>query len=92
MRAGPIDTKGLLGQDSNPLGGLFGNALAGESASETQARVDEAKKTATDLSGLVRKKKPAADPAGGDAAQNGKRKASGETGGESPKKAKLEDE
>lgn len=87
LRDGPIDTKALLGGESNPLGGLFGNALAGESTTETQARVEEAKKTATDLSGLVRKKKPAAD-----AAQNGKRKASGETGGESPKKAKVDDE
>jgi HAT1-interacting factor 1 len=93
LKNGPIDTQGLLGGDAaNSLGGLFG-AKAGESASETQARVDEAKKTATDLTGLVRKKKAAPGPAeeggatatttapapaaGSDAATNGKRKASG---------------
>lgn len=55
MRNDPIDTKGLLGADANPLGGILG-AVTGESASDTKARVEEAKKTATDLTGLVRKK------------------------------------
>lgn len=48
------------------MGGILGAAL-GESAEQTQARVEEAKKTATDLTGLVRKKnkeelKPAEEP------------------------------
>lgn len=42
------------------MGGILGAAM-GESAGQTEARIEEAKKTATDLSGLVRKKgKPAA--------------------------------
>lgn len=42
------------------MGGILGAAL-GESAVQTEARIEEAKKTATDLTGLVRKKnKPAA--------------------------------
>lgn len=46
-----------------PIGGILGAAL-GESTVETEARIEEAKKTATDLTGLVRKKgKPAASPA-----------------------------
>ena len=95
LKNDPIDTKGLLGGDaSNPLGGLLG-AQTGESAAQTQARVDEAKKTATDLSGLVRKKKPAAATEDGSAAaaSNGKRKASGaQEGAEEAKKAKVDDE
>lgn len=38
------------------MSGILGNFL-GESASDTAARVEEAKKTATDLTGLVRHKK-----------------------------------
>lgn len=42
------------------IGGILGAAL-GQSAVETEARIEEAKKTATDLTGLVRKKgKPTA--------------------------------
>lgn len=45
------------------MGGILGAAL-GESTVETEARIEEAKKTATDLTGLVRKKgKPAVAPA-----------------------------
>ncbi|KAH7148940.1 hypothetical protein EDB81DRAFT_481331 [Dactylonectria macrodidyma] len=98
LRNDPIDTKGLLGDDANPLGGIFG-AGTGQSASETNARVEEAKKTATDLTGLVRKKNkdtaaapaPAAAP---ESETNGKRKA--EDSAEDPaedsaaKKAKVE--
>lgn len=65
LRNDPIDAKDILGADANPLGGILGAAL-GESAAETQARVEEAKKTATDLTGLVRKKNkdaPAPAPA-----------------------------
>jgi len=38
------------------MGGILGAAL-GESPAEAQARIEEAKKTATDLTGLVRRKK-----------------------------------
>ncbi|KFA73267.1 hypothetical protein S40288_08620 [Stachybotrys chartarum IBT 40288] len=94
LRKDPIDTKELLGGDANPLGGILGAAL-GESSAERQARVEEAKRTATDLTGLVRKKKPAAngDAATTSAGDSGKRKAEDDvpTGGESPKKAKVEE-
>lgn len=94
LRKDPIDTKELLGGDANPLGGILGAAL-GESSAERQARVEEAKRTATDLTGLVRKKKPAAngDAATASAGDSGKRKAEDDvpTGGESPKKAKVEE-
>src|SRR5690606_6299088 len=50
-----------MGADANPFGGILGAAL-GESSAEAQARIDEATKTATDLTGLVRKKKPKEEP------------------------------
>lgn len=46
--------KAALGADPM-VGGILGAAL-GESSTETEARIEEAKKTATDLTGLVRKK------------------------------------
>lgn len=58
------------------IGGLLGD-LMGASADQTEARIEEAKKTATDLTGLVRKKgkpAPAAAPALAESS-NGKRKA-----------------
>ncbi|KHN96145.1 histone H1-binding protein [Metarhizium album ARSEF 1941] len=97
LKKDPIDASDLLGgPQANALGGLFGAAL-GETAAETRARVEEAKKTAIDLTGLVRKKKvkqgeePEPEPAA--PATNGKRKAeeASETA-ESPKKAKVENE
>lgn len=52
------------------MGGILGAAL-GESAVQTEARIEEAKKTATDLTGLVRKKgKPAAPAADSTPAAN----------------------
>jgi hypothetical protein len=68
----PIDVNAAVyGAAQNALGGLFG-AAAG--SADADARIEEAKKTATDLTGLVRKKKAAKDepPAG---ETNGKRKA-----------------
>lgn len=81
------------------MGGILGAAL-GESAVETEARIEEAKKTATDLTGLVRKKgKAAASPAVAVEASasepNGnKRKAEEQEdeGGEATKKARTEGE
>ncbi|TLS31044.1 hypothetical protein PpBr36_03266 [Pyricularia pennisetigena] len=54
LRNAPMDVDAMLGKD-NPLGGILGAAL-GESAAQVEARIEEAKKTATDLTGLVRKK------------------------------------
>ncbi|KAI0017716.1 histone H1-binding protein [Xylariomycetidae sp. FL0641] len=54
LRKPPVDMQEALGND-NPLTGILGAAL-GESASEKEARVEEAKKNAHDLSGLVRRK------------------------------------
>lgn len=78
--------KAALGVD--PMGGILGAAL-GESNAETEARIQEAKKTATDLSGLVRKKEKKATPA---AVANGKRKAEEGAAGEGSKKARTEGE
>lgn len=46
--------------------GILG-AVIGETAAETKARVEEATKTANDLTGLVRKKKAKDTPAATDA-------------------------
>ncbi|QSZ36709.1 hypothetical protein DSL72_006592 [Monilinia vaccinii-corymbosi] len=64
LRAPPVDINKAIAAALAPAGapqsnsttGILGNTL-GESASETAARVEEAKKTATDLTGLVRHKK-----------------------------------
>ncbi|KAK7398450.1 hypothetical protein QQX98_012174 [Neonectria punicea] len=92
LRNDPIDTKGLLGADANPLGGIFGAAV-GQSASDTKARVEEAKKTATDVTGLVRKKNKDAAPAVAavpESEANGKRKAEEPAEDSSTKKTKVE--
>jgi hypothetical protein len=60
--------------------------VAGESSAQRQARIQEATAKATDLSGLVRKKKVVANAD----AENGKRKLEGEDGsGGEGKKAKV---
>jgi hypothetical protein len=96
LKKDPIDASDLLGgADANALGGLLGAAL-GETAEQTQARIEEAKKTATDLTGLVRKKKAKEEekPELAAPATNGKRKAEDDApvAAESPKKAKVEEE
>lgn len=80
-----------LGQE-NPLTGLLGQAL-GESSFEQAARVEEAKKSAKDLTGLVRKRtKPEPKPEPEENNGNGKRKAEDPTDAqEGPKKAKVEE-
>ncbi|KAF9882216.1 histone H1-binding protein [Colletotrichum karsti] len=91
LRKPPIDINAALGGEA--MGGILGAAL-GESAEQTQARIEEAKKTATDLTSLVRKKnkeepKPAEPQANG---ENGtKRKAEEPAEDESSKKAKVEE-
>ncbi|KAK1992329.1 hypothetical protein LX36DRAFT_662527 [Colletotrichum falcatum] len=104
LRKPPIDVSAALGGDG--VGGILGAAL-GESAAQTQARVEEAKKTATDLTGLVRKKnkdepksadKPAEEAKATEVSANGeesngiKRKAEDSAEtDESAKKAKVEE-
>lgn len=90
----PVDTKDILGADAS-IGGILGAAI-GESAAETKARVEEAKKTANDLSGLVRKKnkeetvtEAAPEPAP-EAEANGKRKAEEPAEDAEAKKTKVE--
>ncbi|KAI1764178.1 hypothetical protein GGR53DRAFT_494685 [Hypoxylon sp. FL1150] len=84
----PMDVNSVLAAD-DPVFGVLGAAL-GESAPEKQARLEEAKKGAKDVSGLVRKKakeepKPEAEQT------NGKRKAEDAAPGEdNAKKAKVE--
>lgn len=98
LKADPVDAKGLLGGDANPLGGILGAKL-GETEAETKARVEEAKKTATDLTGLVRKKKAApaeesvtSEAVVAPATSNGKRKAEDdEPEDNAAKKAKTEE-
>lgn len=56
LRKPPIDVNAaIFGAGGNPMGGILGTAL-GESAAEKESRIEEAKKTATDLTGLIRKK------------------------------------
>jgi HAT1-interacting factor 1 len=93
LRKPPVDVNSVLGAD-NPMTGILGATL-GESASETKARVDEAKKNANDLSGLVRKKEKKPEPAAAADGTNGngKRKAEDDAAAEEAdsKKAKVED-
>ncbi|KAJ5041049.1 uncharacterized protein L3040_005606 [Drepanopeziza brunnea f. sp. 'multigermtubi'] len=85
----------------NPKGGILGATL-GETPAEAIARIDEAKKSAKDLSGLVRKKtKPAEEEptasssaaAPASASTNGKRKAEDDEDvvESDSKKAKIEE-
>jgi len=77
------------------MGGILGAAL-GETADEAQTRIAEAKKKATDLTGLVRKKAKADEPSAANGSETnggGKRKARDvEDASESDsKKARVED-
>ncbi|KAI0971609.1 hypothetical protein F4678DRAFT_472561 [Xylaria arbuscula] len=89
LRKPPVDMNAALGQD-NALTGLLGQAF-GESSSEQAARVEEAKKNAKDLSGLVRKKAKE-EPKPQSEESNGKRKAEEPADGEEDsKKTKVEE-
>ncbi len=74
-----------------PIAGILGATL-GESPAEATARIEEAKKTATDLSGLVRKKNKSAEVPASTNITNGKRKAEDDGGESDSKKAKVEDD
>lgn len=86
LRGPPIDLNETLFGSSGLLGAAGGAA---------KSSIQDAKKNATDLSSLVRKKvRDDGSSKGGDGNGNGKRKAEeqgGEEGSESPKKAKVED-
>jgi HAT1-interacting factor 1 len=85
-----VDVEGVLGAE-NPMSGILGAAL-GESAAEAQARIEEAKKGAKDLSGFVRKKEKKPDAATSTLETNGKRKAKNPADDtEGVKKAKVEE-
>lgn len=78
LKAPPVDVNTVLkGVLPDSTGGILG-ALLGETPSEAALRVEEARKGATDLSGMVRKKdksKVEASPEVKTNGSNGKRKA-----------------
>ncbi|KAI0847477.1 hypothetical protein F5Y00DRAFT_119443 [Daldinia vernicosa] len=92
LRKPPMDVNSVLASDDTMLG-VLGTAL-GESTTNKEARLEEAKKAAKDVSGLVRKKakdgsKPETEQA---KATNGKRKAEDTAPGEEEtKKTKVEE-
>ncbi|RYP17359.1 hypothetical protein DL765_004559 [Monosporascus sp. GIB2] len=105
LRKPPMDVDSVLAAN-NPVSGILGAAL-GDSSEEAKARVEEAKKNATDLTGLVRKKtkqeqqeqesKPEAEvaPASTETTNGAsKRKAeeSAEGADDEPKKPKVQEE
>ncbi|KAI1466099.1 uncharacterized protein F4812DRAFT_96993 [Daldinia caldariorum] len=104
LRKPPMDVNSVLAADDTVLG-VLGSAL-GESAANKEARLEEAKKSAKDVSGLVRKKakddhpKPETEAETEQKQQqqpkeetNGKRKAEDAAPGEEEtKKAKVEEE
>lgn len=99
LKAPPVDVKDVLYGSSNggnPAAGILGATL-GESPADAAARVEEAKKNANDLTGLVRHKKKPADaavpiPESSSISEgtNGKRKAE-DDGDIDAKKAKVEE-
>ncbi|KAM0285680.1 hypothetical protein ACHAQH_001386 [Verticillium albo-atrum] len=97
MRKPQVDIKAALeAAAGTAMQGIMGSAL-GESAADTEARVEEAKKNATDLTGLVRKKKKdeaqPAEQTNGNGSNGTKRKAEEPAeSDESAKKAKVAEE
>ncbi|KAF3058360.1 NASP-related protein sim3 [Daldinia childiae] len=92
LRKPPMDVNSVLASDDTMLG-VLGTAL-GESTANKEARLEEAKKGAKDVSGLVRKK--AKDDTKSETEQakgtNGKRKAEDTAPGEEEtKKTKVEE-
>jgi HAT1-interacting factor 1 len=81
--------------DVNPTGGILGATL-GESPAEAAARIEEAKKTANDLTGLIRRKKakpdaPIPEPTTSTNGTNGKRKAENNVEESDSKKVKVDE-
>lgn len=73
LKGPATNVKEMLGDAG--IGGILGAAL-GESSAETAARVEEAKKGANDLTGLIKRKKPVhkEEDKATPAVTNGKRK------------------
>jgi HAT1-interacting factor 1 len=100
LKAPPIDVKEALygptgALDVNPTGGIL-EATLGESPAEAAARIEEAKKTATDLTGLIRRKKAKPDaatpePTASTNGANGKRKAEDDAEETDNKKVKVDE-
>lgn len=94
LRKPPVHIKEALAPTKDDImGGILG-AMLGESPADAAARVEEAKKTATDLTGMVRrkeKKAAASEVATNGASTNGKRKAEEDSIETESKKAKVED-
>jgi HAT1-interacting factor 1 len=98
LKAPPVDVKDALygpagALDVNPTGGILGATL-GESPAEAAARIEEAKKTATDVTGLIRRKKAkleAATPEASANGTNGKRKVEDEAEESGSKKVKVDE-
>ncbi len=82
LQAPPVDLTAALGGPTTT--GVIG-AILGESSAEAAKRLEEAKKSANDLTGIVRKKEKKPEPA----AANSKRKAEEDGEGEA-KKAKVD--
>ncbi len=81
-----MDVDSVLAANA-PVSGILGAAL-GESTVDAKARVEEAKKNAKDLTGLVRKK---AKEGGGEAEVVAKDKAAGSPGATNGAKRKAEE-
>lgn len=75
------------------MGGVLGSAI-GETATEATARIEEAKKGATDLTSLIKRKKPEVAAFSSTNGTNGKRKAEDDDSAESgdAKKVKFAEE
>ncbi|KAI5248931.1 hypothetical protein E4T43_01141 [Aureobasidium subglaciale] len=87
-----VDLKTPVAAADNPLRGILGGML-GETTTDQKQRLAEATANANDLSGLVKKKKPAAGPATKvDSLPIQKRKLEDDTQDATSKKAKVEDE
>ncbi|KAL7622728.1 hypothetical protein AAE478_006406 [Parahypoxylon ruwenzoriense] len=87
----PMDVNSVLAAEDAVLGVL--GATLGESTADKEARLEDAKKNATDLSGLVRKKAKESEEKPEAKEPNGKRKAEDAASEyEETKKAKVEDE
>ncbi|PMD25245.1 hypothetical protein NA56DRAFT_677059 [Hyaloscypha hepaticicola] len=100
LKAPPVDVKDALygpagALDVNPTGGILGATL-GESPAEAAARIEEAKKTANDLTGLIRRKKAKPDaatpePTASTNGTSGKRKAEDVVEENDSKKVKVDE-
>ncbi|KAI5271175.1 hypothetical protein E4T47_05546 [Aureobasidium subglaciale] len=87
-----VDLKTPVAAADNPLRGILGGML-GETTTDQKQRLAEATANANDLSGLVKKKKPAAGPATkADSLPIQKRKLEDDIQDATSKKAKVEDE